>query len=77
MYKKPLPDSSMQAILNLSEVASESKKKRRKVKKKGGGEEIRCRNPRKRRMIPTRNLSPRRTSKSPRGSTQGCYGMTA
>jgi hypothetical protein len=36
MYKKPLPDSSMQAILNLSEVASESKKKRRKVKKKGG-----------------------------------------
>jgi hypothetical protein len=34
MYKKPLPDSSVQAILKLSEVASESKKKK-KSKKEG------------------------------------------
>jgi hypothetical protein len=33
MYKKPLPDSIMQAILKLSEVASESKKKKKNGKK--------------------------------------------
>jgi hypothetical protein len=33
MYKKPLPDSIMQAILKLSEVASESKKKKKNSKK--------------------------------------------
>jgi hypothetical protein len=39
MCKKPLPDSSMQAILKLSEVASESKKKQKKDKKEGKGRE--------------------------------------
>jgi hypothetical protein len=32
MYKKPLSDSSMQAILKLSEVAVEKKEKKAKVK---------------------------------------------
>jgi hypothetical protein len=32
IYKKPLPDSSMQAILKLSEVVTENKKKNKKSK---------------------------------------------